>query len=391
MRVLSVIYSPAFGGPHNDANQFLDLYRAAGIELTVLLPSDPGNALGRLRAAGVPVVSIDLHRLRRTLDPRVQVASAVNLFGDIARIRRAIRDCRADVVKTDGLVNPHAAIAAALERVPLVWHICDTRTPPAIRAVMLPFAEHMAQSLTVNGEMLVRAHWGTRPVPVPYFITYPPVDTQRFVPSADRRARTRTALGADNDTPLIGMVANLTPQKGIEYFIRAAVHVLRQEPTARFAVVGAEFANQKWYSGQLAREIADTGMGRGTFQLVGERDQTEEFYPALDVSVISSVSRSEGTTTTAFEAMSCGIPVAATTVGAIPEVVTDDVGILVRPEDPAALASSIVRLIRDPAGRRRMGVAGRLAAVSRFDVRISVRSYIAALEAAAGSRRGRRN
>jgi glycosyltransferase involved in cell wall biosynthesis len=92
------------------------------------------------------------------------------------------------------------------------------------------------------------------------------------------------------------------------------------------------------------------------------------------VSVLSSVS--EGVPLTVLEAMASGLPVAATAVGGIPEVVIDGAtGLLVPPRDPAALASALLRLHRDDELARRLGDAGRRTALERFDVRDMVESY----------------
>ena len=87
-------------------------------------------------------------------------------------------------------------------------------------------------------------------------------------------------------------------------------------------------------------------------------------------------SRSEGIPLTALEAMACGLPVVATRVGGLPEVVDDGVtGLLVAPADPAALAQAMVAIWTDPERRDRMGRAGRLRAEERFDVRRMVAEY----------------
>ena len=99
----------------------------------MLLPEEPGSAAGRLRAGGVPVITLPLSRLRRSRDPRPHLALLAGLGPDVRRIRRALRGGGHDLVVLTGLANPHGAIAARLEGLPLVWQILDTATPPAVR------------------------------------------------------------------------------------------------------------------------------------------------------------------------------------------------------------------------------------------------------------------
>jgi len=116
---------------------------------------------------------------------------------------------------------------------------------------------------------------------------------------------------------------------------------------------------------------------------VGERADVERCYPAFDVHVIASLPRSEGTTTTAMEAQACGVPVVATRVAAVAEVVDDGVtGLLVPPEQAAAIAQAVLRLLEDGALRIRMGAAGRVAALERFDAERVTDVYVDAYEAA---------
>ena len=95
-----------------------------------------------------------------------------------------------------------------------------------------------------------------------------------------------------------------------------------------------------------------------------------------------------------MEAQSCGVPVVATRVAAVGEVVDEGgTGLLVPPEQPEAIADAVLRLLGDDALRARMGVAGREAALARFDAERAADVYVQAYEAAlayAATRRGAR-
>jgi glycosyltransferase involved in cell wall biosynthesis len=102
-------------------------------------------------------------------------------------------------------------------------------------------------------------------------------------------------------------------------------------------------------------------------QLAGERTDVPELLAAADVFVLSS--RSEGLPLSILEAMAAGLPVVATNVGGVPELVVEgETGFLVPPGDPQALAVALERLLGDSALRRRLGAAGRRRAEERFDL-----------------------
>jgi glycosyltransferase involved in cell wall biosynthesis len=120
----------------------------------------------------------------------------------------------------------------------------------------------------------------------------------------------------------------------------------------------------------------------------GEVRDVERRFAAASCFVLPS--RTEGTPLTVLEAMSCGLPVVATSVGGVPDVVTDGVtGRLVAAGDEEALASAMYALAVDPESGRAMGERGREQALARFDVRAMVRSYEALYESTYGRREAR--
>src|SRR5207253_1669195 len=145
-----------------------------------------------------------------------------------------------------GLINPHAAIAGRREGIPVVWMITDSRTPTILRRLTMPLVRSMADAVLFNGRALIDLHLGRRSMKLPSFVYYSPVDTNRFTPSVERRLRTRQLLGIPNDAQVVGAVANITPQKGIEYFIRAAAEIHRAVPGTWFLIVGASFKNHAY-------------------------------------------------------------------------------------------------------------------------------------------------
>jgi glycosyltransferase involved in cell wall biosynthesis len=382
MKVLCVVHSPFFGGPHNEALRLEEPLRRRGWEIEVAIPDEPGSAAARLEEAGVRVHSLPLSRLRASLDPRLLIGFARDFRPSVGRLERTIEDTCADVVQIGGLVNPHAAFAARRAGAAVVWQIVDSRAPAPLRRVAMPLVRRLADAVMFDGEALITLHGGRESLSMPVFVYFPPVDTKRFAPSAERRREVRNELGISANAPVVGTVSSLNPMKGVEYFLDAAAQVAAARPGAWFVVVGGAPASHRAYGERLRERANELGLAN-SIVFAGERADVERWYPAFDVDLITSLPRSEGTTTTALEAQACGVPVVATRVAAVGEVVADGVtGLLVPPERPQAIADAVLWLLADDELRAGMGAAGREAAIERFDAERAAEVYVEAYEAA---------
>ena len=384
MRVLSIQHYPIFGGPHNEILRLQPEMERLGVKIIVAHSDEPGNAAQRLIDHDVEVHKIPLRRLRQSWNPLVHLRTTLAVKADVAALRELIRGLDIDVVKVHGPHNPIGAIAAKLEHKPLTWVVSSSRVPKGFRTIGGYGVSKLADSVLVNGYALLDIYPGLRNNPR-IFVYYPPVDTEQFIPSQEVRGDVRSQLNIPSTALVVGMVANFNPQKGVEYFVRAARSIYEAIPGTYFLIVGAEYATQQAYAGRIHREIRCPGVPLGQFILTGERKDVERMYPAMDVKVITSIPRSEGTTTTAMEAMACGLPVIAYDVGAIREVVQDGItGIVIRPLDVQGLANATVRLLHDSSLRGVMGSRGRLRAVDLYDIKLAAEGQLRAFEAACG-------
>ena len=165
------------------------------------------------------------------------------------------------------------------------------------------------------------------------------------------------------------MVARLEPEKGQRHLIDAMPAILRAVPETWLAVVGegSEADALQARAASLGPEVA------ARIVFTGRRDDVSALTADLTLAVLPSLREAQGISL--IEAMARGVPVVASAVGGIPEVVTDGVdGRLVPPGDPAALADAIVELLRDPALRHRLGEAGRRTVADRFSIDAQVRA-----------------
>jgi glycosyltransferase involved in cell wall biosynthesis len=383
-RLLFVIHYPVFGGPHNQALRLDAPLRARGWETTVLLPQETGNAAIRLREAGVEVVQSRLHRARATADPRLLGSWILGLPGDTLRLSRIMREREIDLVMFCGPINLQPAFAARRLPLPVVCQILDTRTPPFLRRLLMPIVCHLSHAVLVTGVAVAGAHDGLTALGDRLVTYFPPVNTAVFAPSTERRCRARSELGIDQDATVIGTIGNLNPQKDHLTFVRAAASVRRSHPNTVFLLLGAEYPNHVDYSKAVRLEAARLGMRLGIdLLIVDPGPRVPELAAALDIFWLTSRPRSEGLPTALGEAMALGLPIVATDVGGVREMVRhDETGFVVPPLDPRAIAAATVALLDDPARRVSMGRQSVILALQQFDPSTCANAHVRAFDLA---------
>ncbi len=151
---------------------------------------------------------------------------------------------------------------------------------------------------------------------------------------------------------VIGTVAHLSPEKGIYYLIEAAAIIPEVRSRARFVIVGDGSCREA-----LECQVKERGL-EGCFHFAGFQSQIKAYLASFDLFVLPSLS--EGLSSAILNAMAASLPVIATDVGGIPELITHgENGLLVPPGDFVALAQAIQRLLDDPLEAIRMGRQGR--------------------------------
>lgn len=230
-------------------------------------------------------------------------------------------------------------------------------------AHVVPMSAAAARTLT--------EHFGVRPDDMTVIPNA--VDHERFEPpSAARRTEARAALGIPDDRPVVAFLGALAPEKGVDDLVAAV------DRSWHLLVAG---------DGPLRTDLERAASRRGIpAAFLGAVDDPVPVLHAADVLVLPS--RSEQQPAVVIEAALCGLPVVATAVGGLPDLVDDGVtGILVPPGDRAVLGAWIAELLEDPARRQAMGVAGRAAALERFTFEATADRWIEVFEAVASSPR----
>lgn len=284
--------------------------------------------------------------------------------------RRAIRDLlraeEPDVLHTHGHRSdildaglarrrgiPTVATVHGPSRVGALWPVYEwlhDRVLPsfdAVVAVSSPLVRRLERAGVPSGRLhLLRNAWtgGTEPLP---------------------RDEARRGLGLPPEGFVIGWVGRLIPIKGADLFLRALARI-RDLPW-RASLIGDGMEQGRLEAEARALDLQDRLAFHGTLA------EARRYYSAFDAFVLSS--RSEGTPIVLFEAMAAGVPILATRVGGVPDVVSPAEALLVPPEDPGALARGIRAIMSDPAGARRRARAAADRLAGEFALEPWLRRY----------------
>jgi len=336
------------------------------------------SMLARATAAGLTVVSVP------------ELVSPISPGND----RRALRRLT-ELMAREGyeVVHTHSAKAGALGRLaaeragtPRVVHTFhgfpfhQFQSRPR-RAAYVGIERYLARRtdifLAVGGAVAAEAVRRGIAVPERIRVINPAIEQPAGPAGPAARAAARGRLGVPVGCKVVGTVGRADYQKAPETFVDAIAGLDRDDVYAVW--IGDGPMRQ-----EMERRAARRGL-EGRFLCAGHRDDVPDLLPGLDVFAMAS--RYEGLPCAVAEAMAVGLPVVATAVNAVPDVVLPgETGLLVSPERPRQLAAAINYLLNEPAEAARMATAGRLLIADKF----APSSLATVLEAAYDSGQGRR-
>lgn len=331
-------------------------WQAAGGRVYICYPPGGEAPPARFRDAGIEFLQFDYMRVkteRRALGAFVSLlrrhAIEVLYLTDkpswrwhypllrAAGVRRIVVHDR-----TSGERTQRPGLIGAAKR---AWH----RIPGLSADVLIGVSEFVAKRMLASGTPPDRT-----------FVVYNGIPLERFArPRAGALAAT---IGVPLDTPIVFASGRAHHYKGIDTLLRAAARLERLGDLA----VHVAYCGDGPALPDFRRTAEELGLRR--FHFLGRRGDVPDLLGSAAVAVVPS-HWAEAFGLTVVEAMAAGVPVVASAVGGIPELVDEGVtGLLVPPADPEALATAVERLLRDPAARAAMGAAGREVAHRRFAI-----------------------
>jgi glycosyltransferase involved in cell wall biosynthesis len=332
--------------------------RSLGVDVHVVLPARVGSMAPRYRAAGIDVIEADLD---------FPLEEPWKLPGVLRSCRRVVGQVNPDLIHTD-FVGTILVLRLALgedSAIPRVFGVTGTlhlehdffawldtglAGPQDYWIATCKWTQRKYQELGIPPERVFLAYLGT--------------DTSRY--STSRTGVLRAQLGIAEDVPLVGMVSLIYPpkwflgatrgHKGHEDFIRAFARLHARRPEVRGVLIGGLWGKGQWYEERI-RYLAQAP-NQGNLSFVGTRTDLREIYPDLDLAVVPSYS--DGLAYSVAEPLLSEVPVVATSVGGLTDVVRDgETGWLVPPGNIQALSNAMEDAIRQPIEAKRRARKGK--------------------------------
>ncbi|PRX90928.1 glycosyltransferase family 4 protein [Allonocardiopsis opalescens] len=325
---ITLVLATSTGGVGNHVKSLTAGLSARGAEVTVIGPPSTEEIFG-FTAAGGRFLPVQVSGRPR---PGADLAA-------VARMRRLLEGAG----EGGGIVHAHglrAGALAALARPSCPLAVTLHNAPPLVSgplSAVYPMLERIvarrADLVLANASDLVarmRAR-GARTVELAL------VPAPAMGPAERDRAEVRAELKVPDDVPLLVMVARLSHQKGLPVLLDASRVWAVQRPELRVVVAG-----DGPLEGELNARIRAEGL---PVSLLGRRTDVPDLLGAADAFVLTSVW--EGPALVVQEALRAGLPVVATRVGGIPDLVSD-AAVLVPSGDAAALAEAVERVLAEP-------------------------------------------
>lgn len=371
-RVLYLDHTAKLSGGEIALARLMEALDRTRVAPLVVLAED-GPLAARLREIGVETVVLPLAGCLRDIRKDTLGFGALrhagrggHLAAYAWRLARLARRRGVEIIHTNSLkADLYGALAGALARLPVVWHVRDHIDPgylplPAVRLFRFLARKLPSYVVTNSQSTLDRLRLlGARPATV--------------VPSgwAGREAVVYDGLGGpdleargrDEDSPAwtapvrIGIVGRIAPWKGQHVFLEAAAAVTKAGHDARFVVIGAPLFGEEAYEQQL-RQSARSGEIASRVAFLGFQEDVPAVLRTLDILVHASTTP-EPFGQVVIEGMAEGLPVIGTDGGGVREIIAHgENGLLTPMGDAEALARALARLLDDPALARRLGRAG---------------------------------
>ena len=328
----------------------------------VLVASSGGDCVPRLEAVGIRHIQVNI-RTKSEVHPK--------LFLRLPSLARLVRDEDIHIIHAQTRVTQVLGFWLSYFTGVKMVTTCHgffrprwfRKTFPcwgsAVIAISKPVAKHLSQDFEVSQNRIHLIPNG--------------IDLDRFKIANEDQRRSIRQNWAMGDTPLIGFIGRLSDVKGIPVLIKAMPLILKEIPSANLMIIGQ--GPQEALLKKLTQDLSLNSQVRFESAI----NQTQDLLPAFDVFVMPSLM--EGLGLSVMEAQACGIPVVASQVGGLVDLIEEGLsGYLVPVNDPAALADRIIEVLEDPNAAKKMANQARSNIEQFFSAKIMAKKTLQTYE-----------
>lgn len=359
VKVLNILPDDRFSGPIKRVVDVAALLNHQfGIVTTVCFPKGTGNGPEIAQAKSISAIRVPYAKVPHPSEVVRLVKWLSHLPRDVRSFCRVIDQTAPDLVHINGAFFLSPALAAKIMRKPLLWHLNDTVAGPILSRV-LGILVGLLSSRIAAAAGAVGRYYGLRSSK--FDVLYAPVDLKMFKPGG----RSHTGVPGAN----VSMIANWNQVKRLDFFVNVVAEVKKTHPEVTFHLAGAKLDTQREYA-EMVEVLIDRLQVGSKIIRYGFVDNVPEFLEGMDLHILTS--RSEACPMTVLEGMAAGLPVVATDVGGVRELLapdqTDKAGMVVPVYDYQAMAQAIIYLIEHPDEAKIMGQNGRHRADNLFSL-----------------------
>ncbi len=355
MKIIQILNSPNWSGASNYCIQVSQELIKLGHE--VLLLTEPGKPAYRAEKAGIPVDT--------TI--RLNHRNPVLYVHAMKRMKTIFKQLKPDIISAH--INEGAWMAGMIAKKfspkSIVARVRTDIDPPKGHFINRYVHHHWTDHLVVGSILHKKLCHEILDYELDKIsVVYGGVDAGRFDSANYRDKPFRQEINADDDEVLIGLLARLDPVKGHEYAIEALK--LLGNLKIKFRLVALGYENERTFA--WLHELANhAGIGDKVVSF-GLRKDLPEVLASLDLGLITSVG-SEANSRAALEFMASGKPVVGTSVGVIPELISDgEQGYIVPAQDPRATSKALKKLIENQVLRNNFGKQARERVLQNFSL-----------------------
>ena len=324
MKILQILPELKVGGVERGTVDFAKYLIAHGHEAIVI--SNGGGMVAELNDAGVKHCKLPVHR-----------KSIITMIQMVKAVRKIIQDEKVQIVH-------------ARSRIPawIAYFACRKTEASLITTCHGYYGHHWMSQVMGWSKLVIVPSQSIGRLMIDQFKVQP--ENIRCIPrSVDvSKFKPKDEITGPSSQCVIAIVGRLTPLKGHAYFLRAMAQVVRSIPYAKIWIIGDVPVHKEFYRQEL--EILAKRLGlESHVQFWGSRSDVQELLRGVDVLVLSSIVP-EAFGRVILEAQAVGLPVVATRVGGVVDIIDDEkTGLLVAPKDVEAMAKAVIRLHRDTA------------------------------------------